>query len=93
MSCDQSTMDHNGNKLNEFLFTFCVIHGSDYMTFCVHFMNLCFTCMFKYLCIVCVCNVLYNFYHNKLLLKSAFKASDYVRHTPVWGQLFKASLA
>ena len=46
MSCDQSKMDHNGNKLNEFSFTFCVIHGSDYMTFCFHFMDLCFTCMF-----------------------------------------------
>ena len=40
MSCNQCTMDHNGNKLNDFSFTFCVIHGADNVTFCLHFMGM-----------------------------------------------------
>ena len=44
MSCDQSTMDHNVNELNEFSLAFCLIRGSDYMIFCMHFiwtLNIC----------------------------------------------------
>ena len=58
MACDQCTMDHNGNKLNGFSFTFCVIHGTDYVTFRSHFMDTCFTmdvlniCTF-YVCVMC----------------------------------------
>ena len=47
MSCDQCTMDHNGNKLNDCSFTFCVIHGTDYVVFCSHFIDICFTCMIQ----------------------------------------------
>ena len=42
MSCNQFTMDLNGNKLNDLSFTFCVVHGTDYMTFCLHFIDKCF---------------------------------------------------
>ena len=62
MSCDQCTMDHNGNKLNDCSFTFCVIHGTDYMTFCSHFMAYVLHVCFKHLCILCMCNVICNFF-------------------------------
>ena len=42
VSCDLFTMDHNGNKMNDLLVTFCVIYGTDYMIFCLYFIDKCF---------------------------------------------------
>ena len=70
VSCDQFTLGHNGNKLNDLSFPFCVIHDTDYMTFCLRFMDICFTCiMFKHFVhFMCVFCAMYFFYQNKLLL-------------------------
>ena len=73
MSCDQFIKDHNGNKLNIFSFTFCVICGTDYMAFCLHLwtyvsheqcLNIC--CCFFAFNVCFMCYVI--FLSNKLLL-------------------------
>ena len=69
MSCDQCTMDHNGNELNDLSFTFCVIHGTDYVTFCFLFYGHMFymyvlnICAF-YVCLMCyVIFIKINYYY------------------------------
>ena len=63
MSCDRCTMDHNGNKLNDFSFTFYVIHGTDSVTFCSHFMDICFTFYVCVMCYVIFIKIKYYYYY------------------------------